>query len=371
VQQLPTPENDEVSTRYLWDTPGTRDGFAGFDNGGVDTMDYSIPTSSENANDSRHTSPELEHFISRMWQPNFENLSTGCLPDVVLNSQGAYMHCSNMAYGTSGIHDQHELQLPRIRVDPGLALPIPGTVAMPQQTLPVSYPERMSNASIDTLGSPRSTSGHRAVPGNKSPHPSPHESPAELFAHHGQPVASSSSRNLVGLETRFEHVIKAVEECGFKSIDDMSAQYYTAAFKEDTAPFWAQSRSRSRSLPGLLASLHDSTKTWTTRDIQNYKQQVANMAEDIYVGELSTAKQNIRNEKEMWNRQETMSTAEQSDRIVENLWAAISDIEHSPELKQKKTMIRESVSIAIYSETLTPEANAIPNTDARTLVTLG
>ena len=64
--------------------------------------------------------------------------------------------------------------------------------------------------------------------------------------------------NAEDLETRFENLIKAVQEAGCESIDDMSAQYYTATFREDTVSYWAQSRSRSRFLHAFLASLHAS-----------------------------------------------------------------------------------------------------------------
>lgn len=181
---------------------------------------------------------------------------------------------------------QHELQHRRIRADSGLTLPISGILQMPQQPLIASISDGLSNASIDVLGSPEHTSeiGQRAVLDNRNSNPSPKNSPRRLPARHQPKIASSSGRNLEDLETRFARVIKIVEESGFEGIDDLSTQYYTAAFKEDTAPFWAQSRSRSRSLPGFLSFLHESTKTWPTRDMQGYKQQVTNMAEDIYVG---------------------------------------------------------------------------------------
>lgn len=354
--QLPTPENDEVSTRLLWDA-GDTNNFA--ENGGADSsMDFSMPNSSEKVNHSRQTSPELEHFISRMWQPNFDALGSGCLPDVALHSQGSYMHFSNMAYGSPGIPGQHELQLPRIKDDSGSTLHIPGMLSMPQQQqLPTSFAGNMPNASIDALSSPRSVPEMRNGAGfsSRSPNLSLSDSPRRSLPNNQQSSASSPGQNPASLESRFDHVIKAVDEAGFKSIDDMSAQYYTADFREDTAPFWVQSRSRSRSLPGLLAALHESTDTWPSRDIQSYKQQVANMAEDIYMGELATAKQNIGKEREMWHRQEAIPTGEQSDRIVENLWAAISDIECSQDLKEKRAMIRENVSMTYFHRVLEQE----------------
>ena len=188
--------------------------------------------------------------------------------------------------------------------------------------------------------------------------------------------------NAEDLETRFENLIKAVQEAGFESIDDMSAQYYTATFKEDTVSYWAQSRSRSRFLHAFLASLHASTNKWSDREIQGYRQQILEAAESFHVNELSDAREDfIQNEE---RRSQTLGEnasllVTQTAMSVQSLWQAIAEMERSQDFKQKKMILREKVCLPMTtldtSQCLVPkrfdQATYTRIVDAGDLVTSG
>lgn len=162
----------------------------------------------------------------------------------------------------------------------------------------------------------------------------------------GLPETPVSIPDAEDLEARFESVIKAVEEAGFESIDDMSAQYYTATFKEDTVSHCAQWRSRSRSLHAFLASLHASTNNWSDREAQGYKQQIAEAAESLYVSELSYAREDIMQDEDRRSQalgQKASSPVSQTVTSVQSLWQMLAEMELSQDFKQKKTMAREKM----------------------------
>ena len=148
------------------------------------------------------------------------------------------------------------------------------------------------------------------------------------------------------LEARFENLIKAVQEAGFESIDDMSAQYYTATFKEDTVSYWAQSRSRSRFLHAFLASLHASTNHWSDREIQGYRQQIMEAAESFHVSELLDAREDSIQDEDRRSQalgEKASSPVSQTAMSVQSLWQTIAQMELSRDFKQKKAMLREKV----------------------------
>lgn len=150
------------------------------------------------------------------------------------------------------------------------------------------------------------------------------------------------------LEARFERIIKTVEEAGFESIDDMSAQYYTATFKEDTVSHSAQSRSRSRSLHAFLATLHASTSSWSDREVQGYRQQITEAAESFYVGELSSAMEDIMQigyRRSQALGEKALSPIPPTALSAQDLWQMVGEIELSHDFKQKKTMLCEKVSL--------------------------
>ncbi|MCJ1403420.1 hypothetical protein MMC11_006643 [Xylographa trunciseda] len=78
------------------------------------------------------------------------------------------------------------------------------------------------------------------------------------------------------LETRFEHILDAVNEAGFDSIDNMP----------HTTLHLAQATSRSRNLRRVLATLRESAVHWTSAEAQGYREEIVRSAETIYVEEV-------------------------------------------------------------------------------------
>lgn len=146
------------------------------------------------------------------------------------------------------------------------------------------------------------------------------------------------------IEARFKQIFNAIKEAGFDSFDDMSIQYYTAKFEEDTEMHWAQSRSRNRSLYSFLASLHTSAMTWTSREVQGYRQQIAEAAETLYVSELMQAKKEIVPDegRRSLNRAERESSPQQPNG-VQDLWQIISKMERNQDIKREKRTVRRKV----------------------------
>ena len=99
-----------------------------------------------------------------------------------------------------------------------------------------------------------------------------------------KPVSPWSSTH--SLESRFEHILDAVEEAGFDSIESMAVEYYSASFQPDAMPHWAQSHSRSRSLRRFLAALYDSARGWSREDARGYREEILRSAEGIYCEEV-------------------------------------------------------------------------------------
>ena len=160
------------------------------------------------------------------------------------------------------------------------------------------------------------------------------------------PETPDSLPDAEDLEARFEKLIKAVQEAGFESIDDMSAQYYTATFKEDTVSYWAQSRSRSRFLHAFLASLHASTNNWSDREIQGYRQQIMKAAESFHISELLDAREDSIHDEDRRSQalgEKASSPVSQTAMSVQSLWQTIAEMELSQDFKQMKAMLREKV----------------------------
>jgi len=155
------------------------------------------------------------------------------------------------------------------------------------------------------------------------------------------------------LESRFKHVICAIESAGFESIDDMLLQYYTASFHEENVLYWAQSRSRSRSLPHLIASLQASSKTWSNREVQGYNQQITRAAEELFLDEFSCGRKDL-----LWDEGRRGSSQDCSEKMqlsapmalanIAGMWDYIADIEASPDWRAKKTVVREKVCSYLF-----------------------
>ncbi|KAH0541629.1 hypothetical protein FGG08_003919 [Glutinoglossum americanum] len=146
------------------------------------------------------------------------------------------------------------------------------------------------------------------------------------------------------LEDRFERILDVVEKAGFSSIDSMVAEYYTAKFREDTAPHSSQSLSRSRHLRRLLASLHDSIKSWSSREARGYREEIVRSAESIYVEELQQLRQkNVQEEASL--RQVAVGGSESGQRAAagEKTGQLFPSVESNPLLKHGHTLLQESV----------------------------
>ena len=317
----------------------------------VSAMDFSLPGSPENGSDSGQLA-DLEQHMMPMSEASFDNHGSAFLPE----SLG--MRQDLMAQAYRGYQSQN---------DPSLVYEMPGQqlsqsqphAARPSHTTrPLaqthhSFPPvmRASNAtqiSHNSFVPPKSdgsSSGENQDQINSNS--SSKSDNGSTSAQSGLPETPDSIPDTGDLEARFETVIKAVEEAGFESIDDLSTQYYTASFKEDTVSHWAQSRSRSRSLHTFLASLHASTNNWSDREVQGYRQQITEAAESLYVSELSCARKDIMQSQDTRSQtqgEKASSPVTQSAMSVQKLWQTIGEMALSQDFKQKKTMMREKVS---------------------------
>lgn len=93
--------------------------------------------------------------------------------------------------------------------------------------------------------------------------------------------------------SKFERILQLIEDAGLQGFDSLVEQYYTGSFKEDTVIYYAQSKSRSRSLGHLLGCLHESTKNWGGREARGYQQHIIKVAEEFFVDEVVHARKDL------------------------------------------------------------------------------
>lgn len=117
--------------------------------------------------------------------------------------------------------------------------------------------------------------------------PGIHE-PVHVIASHGPEDLPSTS---LSLETRFERILKLVEEAGFDTLDGMAAAYYTAKFQPDSRVHYAQSQSRTRYLRPFLQALNVNSTDWPPQEVAGYKDGTARSAVGVYVEELAGLRQ--------------------------------------------------------------------------------
>ncbi|MCJ1379347.1 hypothetical protein MMC17_002448 [Xylographa soralifera] len=161
-------------------------------------------------------------------------------------------------------------------------------------------------------------------------------------------LSITSPLSSMNLESRFERILDIVEEVGFDSIDSMAAEYYSATFKGESTPHWAQSLSRTRRLQKFLATLHTSTKNWSTEETRGYYEQIVRSAESIYVLEFQRLMHtNTRDTKE----QVPQGSAESilRTRIEEQFERLIQNTEYSQLFKQDKKLLQQRVSVPLTS----------------------
>ena len=327
----------------------------------ISAMDFSLPGSPENGSDSGQF-PDLEQHMMPMSEGSFDNHGSTFLPE------GLGMRQDLMAHAYRGYQSQPDPSMVYEMPQQQLAQSQPHAARPSHTTRPLVHTHPSFPSVISTSNAPQIS--HNSFVPPKSDGSSSGENQDQInsnsssksdngssSAQSGLPETPESVPDTGDLEARFETVIKAVEEAGFEGIDDLSTQYYTANFKEDTVSHWAQSRSRSRSLHAFLASLHASTNNWSDREVQGYRQQITEAAESLYVGELSYARKDI-----MQNRDTSSQTqggkpstpVTQSAMSVQNLWQTIAEMELSQDFKQKKTMMREKVSFPMATLDIFP-----------------
>lgn len=95
----------------------------------------------------------------------------------------------------------------------------------------------------------------------------------------------------LSLETRFERILKLVEEAGFDTLDGMAAAYYTAKFQPDSRAHYAQFQSRTRYLRPFLQAINVNSTDWPRREAAGYKDGIARSAVGVYVEELVSLRQ--------------------------------------------------------------------------------
>lgn len=317
----------------------------------VSAMDFSLPGSPENASESGHL-PDLEQHMMPMSEASFDNHGPAFLPE----SLGMRQDLMAQAYrgyqsqnDPSLVYEMPQQQLSQCQphaARPSHAIrPLVQTHHSFPPVMSTSNATQMSHSSFVPPKSDQSSSGENQDQINSNSSSKSDNGSSSALS--GLPETPNSITDTGDLEARFETVIKAVEEAGFESIDDLTTQYYTANFKEDTVSHWAQSRSRSRSLHAFLASLHASTNNWSDREVQGYRQQITEAAESLYVSELSYARKDImqnRDTRSQIQGEKASSPVTQSAMSVQSLWKMIAEMELSQDFKQKKTMMREKVS---------------------------
>ncbi len=331
-------------------------------------MDFSLPGSPENASDSGQL-PDLEQHMIPISEASFDNPGATFFPE----SLGMRQDLMEQAYrgyqsqnDSSLVYKMPQQQPPQCQPQAARASHTMRPLLQTHQ----SYPPTLSTSNVtqrshNSFVAPNSDpSSSREIQDQTNSNDSSNSDNGSNSARSGLPETPDSIPDAEDLEARFEHVIKAVEEAGFESIDDMSTQYYTANFKEDTVSHWAQSRSRSRSLHAFLASLHASTNNWSDREVQGYRQQITEAAESLYVSELSYARKDImqnRDRRCQTRGEKASSPVTQSAMNVQSLWQMIAEMELNQDFKQKKTMMREKVSFPMVTMDITqfPIQNAL------------
>ncbi|MCJ1252139.1 hypothetical protein MMC30_009377, partial [Trapelia coarctata] len=147
------------------------------------------------------------------------------------------------------------------------------------------------------------------------------------------PIARSTTTwpSTQSLESRFEGILDAVEEAGFDSIESMAVEYYSANFKPDAMPHWAQSHSRSRSLRRLLAALYDSARDWSREDARGYREEILRSAEGIYCEEVLRLSRD-------------KAAAAPFGQKMAKLKTLLEDQELAQEIQQDRKFLRQQVS---------------------------
>jgi hypothetical protein len=87
-------------------------------------------------------------------------------------------------------------------------------------------------------------------------------------------------------EARLSHVLKAVAEAGFESLDKAVVAYYAKSLKDDEKLGQEQRLNRIRRLPVLLKELHLASEGWCRWQRRSFQEQFIKSTEDILIAEL-------------------------------------------------------------------------------------
>ena len=368
-------------TQKPWETSMNQVHFPTDDTGNmISAMDFSLPGFAGNMDDASHM-PDLERQMIPMPREGFDNFET-VYPPATLGMQHKMVEEAYRMFLSQNDSSMVSGIAPRQSPSRPLQMNPPSTKAEAQDSQPLPRrhnpsPQHMST-SDDAKKPPGSTiaphSGQTSSGGNQDPAGSNSDtSPlsttdAEMTSEHFSRLQTPGVDPDAGdLEARFERIIRIIEEAGFESIDDMSMQYYTATFREDTPPYWAQSRSRSRSLPSFLAALHASAEKWPSREVQGYRQQIAEAAESLYVREFAHVIRNVVQNGDHLTQPVTPVSPMSPN--MKSLWQTIADLELSPDFRHKKVVIREMVSLvtALCCTHHLPSSSPIPFLIAKNL----
>ncbi|KAF2840036.1 hypothetical protein M501DRAFT_1002316 [Patellaria atrata CBS 101060] len=88
------------------------------------------------------------------------------------------------------------------------------------------------------------------------------------------------------VQSRFGIILDAIEEAGFKTVDEMATEYYTTALPESSQLYATQWRSRKNHLQSFLEALRLSTTTWPTDQSVGYRHEILQSAQNILSEEL-------------------------------------------------------------------------------------
>ncbi|KAA8623819.1 BZIP domain-containing transcription factor [Pyrenophora tritici-repentis] len=91
-----------------------------------------------------------------------------------------------------------------------------------------------------------------------------------------------------GLESRIKGLLCCAKEAGFEDLDSTLMAYYTHKFDEGTTFSASQRLSRRRRLPMLLETLRIDSASWTSWEVQTYRDEIFKAAESFLVTELRT-----------------------------------------------------------------------------------
>ncbi|KAF2158318.1 hypothetical protein M409DRAFT_31150 [Zasmidium cellare ATCC 36951] len=109
--------------------------------------------------------------------------------------------------------------------------------------------------------------------------------PAVQSASTGDDSSQSRPSQVASLESRMAYILQQAALVGFKNLDALAAEYYTANFRKTSALFSDQTLSRIRRLPELIATIQRAAKEWTEWEQKGYQEEIVKGAEELLLAE--------------------------------------------------------------------------------------